>query len=385
MPKSMSLTTYYEAAVVLFLTSAFLVSLGMFLIGVNVDFTSYFDLFIISSLLFFKTSREMLLCTLLLIAYLFYHFWYVAYNSELVYLRDLMISLKFIVYFIIISLICKREVISIEHFKAGFELVFMFFMIKYAVGRALGDLRPPLYTENNFEICFLSLLYIFYVYLGASNKFKFFLFVVVILLSGSRSGILGLAAIYVYQFKPFSGMSLKQIFKITVLGLIGLIVVAVFLSRMTAGGVEEVDRYIFMLVFFENVQEWGFKEIMIGNAPLTPLLDQSCQRLNFYQVLFSQADKETCYPVILHSFWLRAVMEHGILSFFVIYFLTRKILITKGVKNRDAFFCFSLIAINGLSVSAFSSTLIMFALVIICLLESVKDYEGVFSNGKELN
>lgn len=380
--KSISLTSYFKAAVMFFLTVAFLASLGLFIVGVSIDFTAYFDIFIILSLVFFKTSREMLICALLLIAYTFYHVWYVVYYYEFSYLRDLLISLKFIIYFIIIALICKREIISIEHFKTGFEIVFLFFLIKYAIGRAMGDHRPPLYTENNFEICFLSLLYMFYVYLGASSKFKFLLFVLVILLSGSRSGILGLAAIYVYQFKPFSGMSLMQIVKISILALLGLVVVAVFLARMTEGGFQEIDRYVFMLVFFENVQNWGVQELIVGNPPLTPLLEESCQRLNFYQVLFSKANEGACYPVILHSFWLRSIMEHGILFLLIIYFFIRKILMIKGVNNRDAFFCFSLVAINGLSVSAFSSSLIVFAFVLICLLESVKDLEGTFESLK---
>lgn len=365
------------------LSVLFLASFMLLFIGRLPHFTNLFDLFILSSVVFFKTNRKQLIISLCLVLYVGYHTVYVlnVYSSS--YLRDLFLSIKFIIYFIILLFISKRMLISVESYKKGVEILLVFFISKYLIARVLGDSRPPLYTENNFELCALSILYLAYVFLGGASKLKFALVAAIIIISGSRSAVLGLVVLYVYQFKPFSGMSLSQIIKIAFLGIVGVLAAFILLARMGSNGLESIDRFVFMLVFIDNVSLWGVKELLLGNPPLTPLLPESCNQLSFYKVLFSKANENVCYPLILHSFWLRVVLEHGLLIVPFIFITLSIILKSKGFNNRFCLYCFSLIAINGLSVSAFSSSLIILSLVIIALLEPVNELEGYFS--QELN
>lgn len=346
----------------------FLLSTSFYILGIELYFTILFDAFIFSSLIFFKTSRKGTFILLGLGSYLFYHLAYVYINFGTTHFRDLFLSIKFVLYFIILISIYRRQLLSAELFSKYFNVLLFMFLIKYVIARALGDSRPPLFTENNFEMCFLSVLYITYVYVNGSSKLKFFLLLIVVVLSGSRSAILGLLIIYIYQFKPFSSINLYQFIRLLSLGVVGFIVILVVLSRMGSSGLEGVDRYIFLLVFIDNIYDWGVKEFLFGNSPLTPLKAGSCQQLSFYQSLFSRSSEGVCYPVILHLFWFRVILEHGvvivILSSLLIFYVLRQ----KGFNTRYALFCIALISVNGLSVSAYSSSIIFFSLVIISLL-----------------
>ncbi|MBB1295362.1 hypothetical protein [Pseudoalteromonas sp. SR41-4] len=353
----------------------FLLSLSFYVMGVELYFTLVFDLLIFSSVLLFKTTRLFSVLIVLLLSYILYHIFYVYYYFSAAHLRDLFLSLKFTLYFLVLCSIFKREIITKEYFSFGFSALLAFFFVKYTVAHLMGDSRPPLYTENNFEMCFLSVLYLVYVYLGKSNSWKFILFSSVILLSGSRSAIICLLLLYLYQFRPFYKISITQLLKLLALFIIGALTLMVIMSRMTAGGLEEVDRYIFLMVFFDNISDWGVKEYLVGNSPLTPLSSSSCLQLSYYQSLFSKVSDGVCYPLILHLFWLRIFMEHGLVAIIVTFLLLVSILKQKGLDTRGSIFILALISVNGLSVSAFSSSIIFFSLIIIALMKPFSEIE----------
>lgn len=353
----------------------FLLSFSFYLMGVELYFTFVFDLLIFLSVLLFKTTRLFSVLIVLLLSYIFYHIIYVYYYFGGAHLRDLFLSLKFTLYFLVLCSIFKREIITKEYFSFGFLVLLAFFFVKYSVAHLMGDSRPPLYTENNFEMCFLSVFYLVYVYLGKSNGWKFILFSSVILLSGSRSAIICLLLLYLYQFRPFYKISFIQLLKLLALFIMGALVLMVIMSRMTAGGLEEVDRYIFLMVFFDNISDWGVKEYLVGNSPLTPLASTSCLQLSYYQSLFSKVSDGVCYPLILHLFWLRVFMEHGLVAIIGVCLLLLSILKKKGLDTRGSIFILALISVNGLSVSAFSSSIIFFSLIIIALMKPFNEIE----------
>ncbi|WP_404393196.1 hypothetical protein [Pseudoalteromonas phenolica] len=352
----------------------FLFSFTFYLVGVELYFTFVFDLLIFSSIFLFKTTRGFTLIVIFLLAYISYHFLYVHYFFGSAHFRDLLLSLKFILYFTILSGLVKREIVSVEYFSKGFLFLMGFFLVKYSMAHIMGDRRPPLYTENNFEMCFLSVLYLVYVFFGKSNGWKFILFSLVIVLSGSRSAILCLVLIYLYQFRPFYKINLIQLLKLGALFVIGSLALLIIMSRMTSGGLEGVDRYVFFMVFVENLSGWGLKELLLGNSPLTPLTPASCEQLSYYQSLFSRVSDGVCYPLILHLFWLRVFLEHGLLVILILCILTICILKSKGFDNRAAFFTLGIISVNGLSVSAFSSSIIFFSLIVIVLMKPLHEY-----------
>ncbi len=67
------------------------------------------------------------------------------------------------------------------------------------------------------------------------------------------------------------------------------------------------------------------QQIGLGGSSLlvqstTPLLPASCADLSYYQTLFSYAGDGRCYSVILHSFIMRVIYDHGIIGFAFLIF-----------------------------------------------------------------
>lgn len=362
----------YKRLLLFIFTLCFVLAYVFSLLGTELFFTFIFDLLILSSIVFFKTTRLGLILIFSLTLYLLYHIYFTYFEYGGGAFRDLFLSVKFLIYFVILISVCKRSVIEPEDVSKGIKILFVFFLIKYISAHLMGVSRPPLYTENNFEMCFLSVIYFINVYIGKANRKTFFIFLLIIILSGSRSAILGLLLIYIYQFKPFTGLSIKQILRLCFFSIVGLIALGVIISRMTVDGLEGVDRYVFLLIFLENLSDWGVKEYLIGNSPLTPLSSTSCQQLLYYKDLFSKNLQGVCYPLILHLFWLRVIMEHGFLMIIIIAALTYYVLRTKGIDNRGSLFCIGIVSVNGLSVSAFSSSIVFFSLIIIGLMNLKK-------------
>lgn len=359
----------YQRGFTFALVTFFLISFVFMFLDRSVHFILAFDLFISLSILFFRINLSSFIQLILVVLYLFYNVSFVLLNYGPEYLRDLFITIKFLIYFSILLCIYRQEVISRDSLNRIVNILLFLFMVKYVIMRVLGEPRPSLYTENNFELCFLSILYIVNVYSGYSSKFKFLILVSIILISGSRSAVLGLFLIYLYEFKPLKGsivnLTVKLIFLGMLLGILGFVI----MSRMTAGGVEEVDRYVFLMAFIQSVKQFSFLELLIGAPPLTALAPEICQRLEFYQPLFSSVDPNTCYPVILHSFWFRIILEHGIVFTSIFLILIFKVLLSKGFSVRISLYVLALLGINGLSVSSYNSSIIFMALIIISLMK----------------
>ncbi|MEI8605386.1 hypothetical protein [Pseudoalteromonas sp. B160] len=69
-------------------------------------------------------------------------------------------------------------------------------------------------------------------------------------------------------------------------------------------------------------------------------------------------------------------MEHGLVAIIVTFLLLVSILKQKGLDTRGSIFILALISVNGLSVSAFSSSIIFFSLIIIALMKPFSEIEA---------
>ena len=302
---------------------------------------------------------------------MFYHFSYVVLEYDSRYILDLFISIKFLIYFCFFCMVSKSNVITISSFKKIFITLLWIFLLRYLIGRVLGEPRPSLYTENNFELCFLLMLYLTAIYYKLVTFKNFVLIGFIIIISGSRSAILGFFIIYLYQFKPWQSNSFTNtLFKISLAIIVVSAIGGMILSRMSSNGLEGVDRYVFLMVFIENIHHWDILKYLIGNPPLTPLYEQSCTQLSFYKDLFGRGDPTVCYPVILHSFWLRVILEHGFLFIGLIFTIFIMLFSFKGYDKGFTLFLFAIVAINGLSVSAFNSSFVSLGLLLILLINN---------------
>jgi hypothetical protein len=238
------------------------------------------------------------------------------------------------------------------------------FLLKYAYSLVLGFAdRPGVYIENNFELVLLiGLVLVAWPHLGARRDLVFAALAVTVLISGSRSAALGLVCVY-------AALYLRSGTRTWPLHLGGLAVVAwavatVFSSRAAADGAVELDRLVFLHTFGYEVRDWPLWEFVTGSFPLTPLSPGSCGNLAFYEVLFSRSDPGTCYSVILHSFFLRAVFDHGLIGLVLLYALVWWGLRRAGTPLREAVALLALISVSGLSVSAFNNVFVAILLAV---------------------
>jgi len=248
------------------------------------------------------------------------------------------------------------------------KLVLLLFAVKYFYSIALNitprmGSRPGLYVENNFEIIFLILLfYVLRFDFGRSLSKWFGLLVLIVVASGSRSSMLALLVMFagVYLTK----ISLRTFFYTVGLAALGGTAVAVFLTRSEGGGIETIDRYRFMMVFVYEVSNWPFWKFFTGNFPITPLSPESCKVLIDYQRLFSFSDDGSCYSVILHSYFLRAVLDHGLVGLAFLFGFIAHAMRGAGYSKIDAAVVLGVISASALSVSAVNSIFVSLALAI---------------------
>jgi len=230
-----------------------------------------------------------------------------------------------------------------------------------AVGVGL-DARPGIYHENNFELVMLLMMfYVSFPYAGRWRNAIFVVLVATVLISSSRSGALGLVLVYI----GLCMRSSNRLWPLHLFGLgaVGYAVYALFARRDTLG-LTGIDRYRFLQTFLVEVRRWPLWEYVTGSYPLTPLSPGSCTTLSFYKDLFSYSDPGVCYSVILHSYLLRAIFDHGLLGLILLCVLLGMALSRSGARCRDVVVLLGILLISGLSVSAFNSVFSAIGLVI---------------------
>jgi len=224
------------------------------------------------------------------------------------------------------------------------------------------DARPGIYHENNFELVMLLMMfYSSFPYAGRWRNAIFVVLVATVLISSSRSGALGLVLVYV----GLCMRSSNRLWPLHLFGLgaVGYAVYALFARRDTLG-LTGIDRYRFLQTFLVEVRRWPLWEYVTGSYPLTPLSPGSCTTLSFYKDLFSYSDPGVCYSVILHSYLLRAIFDHGLLGLILLCVLLGMALSRSGATYRDTVVLLGILLVSGLSVSAFNSVFSAIGLVI---------------------
>ena len=138
----------------------------------------------------------------------------------------------------------------------------------------------------------------------------------------------------------------------------------VFSERLAGGGLEEIDRYRFMMVFLNEIRSWGVFNYLFGSVPLTPLSPQSCASLSFYEGMFSSAGTGECYSVILHAYLLRVIFDQGIIALLLMLGFIWTGLGSANYTNRQKYCIIGVLMISGVSVSSVNSVFSAIALAI---------------------
>jgi hypothetical protein len=179
-----------------------------------------------------------------------------------------------------------------------------------------------------------------------------FLLGLIIFLSFSRSAMLMYAMIFLCAMNE--KIKKHKVIFFTSGGIFILtIIFYAFLRR--SNSIEEIDRFKFMMVFFDETQDWNFFKYLIGAPRITPLSESARNSLSFFEGLFSYSGNGDCYSVVFHSFLLRVIFDHGITGLVAIIFFTYRILIFSNIDKKIIWVTISIFILNGLSVSSFNS------------------------------
>ncbi|MCO7221262.1 hypothetical protein [Klenkia sp. PcliD-1-E] len=270
-------------------------------------------------------------------------------------LLDFLLAYKSFVYVALLGAWVGADVFDRRRLARFTTFLVVVFLLKYGYSVALGLAdRPGVYLENNFELILLMGVFLLaHPHLGRERPWVFAGLAVTVLLSGSRSAALGLMVVYLFIYLRTSTRTWPL--QVIGTGVVGYAVLLVFSARAQSDGGARLDRLNFLDTFLYEVRDWPLWEWLTGSFPLTPLSPGSCGSLAFYAPLFSKTDPGVCYSVILHSYFLRAVFDHGLLGIALLLVLLWVGLRRSGADRRPALALLALISVSGLSVSAFNN------------------------------
>ena len=279
-------------------------------------------------------------------------------------LLDFLMIYKSFVYLLFLTFLTNKRLMTLKNFFQLFYFLMALFFMKYLVMAVLRlDDRPIVYVENNFE---LMLLYAFFLIRYSVTKEKYIGILVLLglitLLSLSRASLLMYSILVLYVI--YTSFKKTWIFIIPVMCIVlGFVVNYIFTQR--SGSLEEIDRYKFFLVFLDQVKEWNLWNYIFGAERITPLDYYSCKSLGHFRNLFSFSGNGTCYSVILHSFLLRVILDHGFLGLFFIIYATYVLLRSSGVGSGTIWVFITIVLVNGLSVSSFNNLFFAISMVVL--------------------
>ena len=283
----------------------------------------------------------------------------------------------------VIAIFLARRWFSGPGLASVLKLLIAVFLVKYSAVIAAGGERPVVWYENNFELMApIGLLYVAHAHLGRNKLRWVAALLCVTILSGSRSSavelLLVIAAIYLRN-------PLRDVLpKLLGVGSATFALVHLVAQRFGDAHVTGVDRLHFLDVFQAESAAWGVGNWLLGTEPLTPLSGWACSELASYDGLFSVANPDVCYSVILHSYILRGLWDQGLLGLvFLVVFLARA-LVHSGANRLDRWVLLGIGLINSLSVSAFNSE--YFLLLMVCAVGLDRsDEQAAISPSVDLN
>lgn len=325
-----------------------------------------------------RTERHLRIPLLIAISYMFGSAIYAIYVNE-THPLDFALAFKAFYYVILLIPFSGREIFKPEDISIFNKFILILFFCIYLVKRFfLGDDRPTVLVENNFELIFLSLtFYASYLATRRINAVDTVIFIAIVAMSGSRSSAVAAALVLAFCV-DFSRLKAKDILAGIGFGAVALAAIYIFISR-TPSGITETDRARFFNYFLSSTESWSFIDFLFGAPRVTPLPEYACAALSFYQKLFSYSGDGKCYSVILHSFNLRVIYDHGIAGALFLYGVIWATLYRRTVRTR---ICVVLVLLaTGMSISALNN---VYAITPIALLAALSSTTSTASLAKPL-
>ena len=242
-------------------------------------------------------------------------------------------------------------------------LLWNLYLVRLKENATLGHLmmiRPYFIFENNFEITFYLNCFIIVFFIHKERKwFDFGLLATVIVLAGSRSGLLSFAVICIYYF--FS-VSLRQKLVTALLAIVAVWYIA--RGRNLSAPVSSIDRVQSLQAILSHYGN-SLLEILkepFGYGIYEKVPRYICIRLPDFAEWFT-GNPFNCDPLMLQAFYTRALYQFGIyvtLLIPILFFL----IVKKETGWKLAFIILTPIACVATSVGGFSNGLAFWGVLI---------------------
>ena len=221
---------------------------------------------------------------------------------------------------------------------------------------ALGEKRPTLFSENNFEIPSLIIMMLI-SYNNPNNqtggKFRRYLYFPVSFLSFSKSGIL--EAIYAFLIgRKFKFQTV--VFTLPFIISLSLLALYTVISARGQMSIEEFDRYRFLMLFFDAYKSGNLFNYLFGYGIAAELPWAYCLSLDFYSTI--NIKPGYCNSAIFHSFFMKVLYDFGIIGLTLAMMIWFKIL-RNIFQTKTAIIMFGVLCISSLSVSGFGNSIII--------------------------
>jgi len=346
----------------------------------------------IHTLIFFRSIPVFYLPDLVLVAYLLYKFkdlnqevsplifvglglllgyYFLSPEpSQLDFSNNYIVTLKPFVYICILALYSRNPPQIdlgkwVKMFLVLYPLILLWnlYLVHIQENANLGQLmmrRPYFIFENNFEITFyLNCFTIVFFILGERRLRDFLLLVSVIILAGSRSGLLSFAFICIFYFLA---VGWRQRIAGVVMAL--LAVAYIGKGRNISAPVNTIDRVQSLQAILSH---YGFSFIEILKEPFgygiyAKVPGYICSRIPDFAEWFT-GNSNNCDPLMLQAFYTRALYQFGIyvtLLVPILFFL----LVKKEMGWRLALITLTPMACVATSVGGFSNGLAFWGVLI---------------------
>ena len=288
---------------------------------------------------------------------------------------------KWLLFTSCLYLMDTRKLISVRFLSNLLNLLVISTFIFYTLQKiAFGNhFRPYLFTENNYEIALLSGILCLRFILDNSrkkgyDKLAIILFVIIIFLSGSRSGaICGLISLYAI----YSHTNKNKKTPVTLLFSLPFIYGTSYVFNSRGQNNQSIDRIYFFQIFISEMQNKNWFEWIFGSLRITPISNDGCYALKFYQTLFADPINLSCYSVVFHSILLRILYDFGLIGLLMSFILIFSILRNEiGKKLSITLLLVSLI--NGASVSGINNVYVMFPIFLAMIVKNKNNQNNTF-------
>lgn len=363
---------------------------------------------LLSALVFPPKSRASLLFMLAAGIYLVVTFGIATFVTH-THVLDYLQAYKAFFYVVLLCSFIGESLFKKEHLIKFFYFLLCLFFIKYGYSRLIGldvwvSLRPGVFTENNFELVLLVLLLYLVLPDIEWKGVSFTAVMFIIFLSGSRSAFLCFLSVYFFSvFRLGKGFIKQWLLLFPLLIALGFGIVSDRMGVSLGSGESEevsptpsmptqrdqpgslgsegnevqepptfrsilergasIDRVRFLIYFLDDTDGWRWWNVMLGTKPLTPLSEETCEALSFWSDMYSFSGDGSCYSVILHSYIIRVIFDHGVLGLLFLIAFTAYALRQSGYTRADVLCVLGVLLATSLSVSSFNSVFFILSMI----------------------